>query len=228
MHICMQVGFPRLERLKILGSRKLKTIWQNQSVAHQDSFCRLKDVEISLCSSLTSMFPPSIMGRLNALKTIEINRCESLEVVFEVIRGSIDDVKAETAHDNTSSSKPFYCRSLQNIFPVAVARGLEQLHELTVGWCHQREGSIGEEAEGVIENPPHELVFLNVSSLVLEDLPQLKRFYSAGMHTSKWPSLKKLNLDGVASQVSLFGEKHDQMEPETIDGPLFLIQKVRT
>jgi hypothetical protein len=177
------------------------------------------------------------MGRLNALKTIKIYGCESLEVVFEVMRGPVDDVKAKIAHVDTSFSKHLYCPnldsvhisecdSLQHIFPVAVARGLEQLHELTVWWCKKLEGIIGEEAEGVIENPPHESVFPNVSSLLLARLPLVKSFYTAGMYTSMWPSLKQLTLGDV--QVSLFRAKHDHMDPESTNRPLFLIQKVRT
>ncbi|PRQ18278.1 putative P-loop containing nucleoside triphosphate hydrolase, leucine-rich repeat domain, L [Rosa chinensis] len=77
-----QVKFPSLERLKIYELGKLQTLWNNQPV-DQDSFSRLKEVNVSDCNSVTNVFVPRMMGRLNALETLDISNCDSLEVVFE-------------------------------------------------------------------------------------------------------------------------------------------------
>ncbi|XP_024182971.1 uncharacterized protein LOC112188155 isoform X2 [Rosa chinensis] len=79
--------FPGLERLKINQASKLKTIWHTQLA--QDSFCRLRQVEVSECVSLINVLPPSIVGRLNALEVVfpnltilSVHGCDGLRFMF--------------------------------------------------------------------------------------------------------------------------------------------------
>ncbi|KAM5587462.1 disease resistance protein [Rosa sericea] len=84
-----KVGFPILERLSIKGIGDLKKIWHVQ--LSQNSFWRLKEVGVWQCDNLISLFPPSVMERLNALETVKIWNCKSLEVVFEEIAGAKEE-----------------------------------------------------------------------------------------------------------------------------------------
>nr|XP_028954852.1 disease resistance protein RPS2-like [Malus domestica] len=76
-----KVGFPSLDTLYIWDLPKLKTIFHNQ--LHSDSFSKLRIMDVRRCHSLINIFGPSIMGRLNALETLQIKQCQSLQVVYD-------------------------------------------------------------------------------------------------------------------------------------------------
>ncbi|BFG23915.1 hypothetical protein CerSpe_101890 [Prunus speciosa] len=76
-----KVRFPSLESLIIRDVPVLRTIWDNRLAPN--SFCKLKKVEVWRCNTLINIFAPSMMGRLNALDTLQIQECKSLQAVFE-------------------------------------------------------------------------------------------------------------------------------------------------
>ncbi|KAL6194586.1 hypothetical protein ACLB2K_035668 [Fragaria x ananassa] len=126
-----KVEIPRLMTLSLKGLTKLTAIWHSQ--LSQNSFSRLKDLEVHGCGNLTSIFVPSTMGRLNALDTLLINECKSVQAVFEL--GVMDVVEehntsafTQWAHsdcENLNSVEIDSCESLQYIFPVSVAKRRE-------------------------------------------------------------------------------------------------------
>ncbi|KAM5555425.1 hypothetical protein ABKV19_023371 [Rosa sericea] len=217
-----KVRFPSLEELRIWSLDELQTIWHNNQLADQDSFCRLKQVDVRDCNSLISIFPPSIMGRLNALERLGIGSCGSLKVVFEV-----GGINVEETRVNTSSPydqlKPLYCQnleiltilyagSLKNIFPASLARGLQQLRLLWVESCRDLLEIVGEEEGGVELPTPPQFVFPKATDVSFCELPQLKSFYP-GKHTSTWPLLKELRVilrSGINEvEISIFQDKHE-------------------
>ncbi|XP_062016421.1 uncharacterized protein LOC133732844 [Rosa rugosa] len=220
-----KVGFPRLERLIIYALPKLITIWHNQ--LPQDSFCRLRKVDVQRCHNLINIFAASIMKRLNALDTLQICNCKSIQVVFEL--GGINVER----HDDPSTTqmRMSYCQnldlieidsceSLKNILPVSVAKGLEQLRKLSVTNCDGVEAIVAKEGQETTPN----LVFPKATSVTFYSLLQIKCFYN-GRHTSKWPLLKELwvnacpNVDIFASEFSRFQENLGSTQP------FFLIEK---
>ena len=240
----MQVGFPSLERLSITGIRKVKAIWHVQ--LGQDSFRRLKQVKVHRCDNLISLFPPSIMGRLNALETLKIQHCKSLEVVFELLGKSsnVKETHVDTSSPDHDQLKPFDCQNLdsiniyecdnlKNIFPASMARGLQQRTQLKVSYCSGIEEIVcKEEEEEVLKTKPPQYVFPKVTSVELSNLPQLRRFCPR-LHVSRWPLLKQLEMvrcDKVeifAAEFSMFQEKHE-MDSLMFPQPLFITDKVHT
>ncbi|KAM5584357.1 hypothetical protein ABKV19_003963 [Rosa sericea] len=220
-----KVGFPNLERLVIYDLPKLITIWHNQH--SQDSFCRLRKVDVRRCHNLINIFAASIMGRLNALDTLQIHNCKSIQGVFE-----LEGINVER-HDgpSTTQMRMSYCQnldlieidsceSLKNILPVSVAKGLEQLRELSVTNCDRVEAIVAKEGQETMPN----FVFPKATSVIFQNLPQIKCFYN-GRHTSKWPLLEELwvnecpNVDIFASEFSRFQENLGSTQP------FFLIEK---
>ncbi|KAI5336368.1 hypothetical protein L3X38_015635 [Prunus dulcis] len=190
-----KVGFPSLERLRIYDMHKLRTIWHRQLGI--DSFRKLKIVHVRRCDSLINIFASSMMGRLNALHTLCIKQCKSLQLVFDV--GVVLGVK-EAYGTSRTQLKTFgcpnldcvimdSCHNLKNIFPASVAKGLQQLSELYVQNCGILEEIVAK--EGVETTPTEEFVFPKVTFVQLQYLPQLRSFYP-GLHVSKWPLLKSL------------------------------------
>ncbi|RXH90639.1 hypothetical protein DVH24_035403 [Malus domestica] len=161
-----KVGFPSLEMLYIWDLPKLKTIFHNQ--LHSDSFGSLRIMDVRRCHSVINIFGPSIMGRLKALEFLEIEQCQSLQVVYDT---------SSTTHlngfecPNLNSIKIDSCDSLKNVFPASVAKDLKQLSRLTVKNCGLMEEIVVKE-EGP-ETTYEEFGFPKVTSLEFDNLPQL-------------------------------------------------------
>ncbi|KAH0982108.1 hypothetical protein GBA52_009285 [Prunus armeniaca] len=233
-----KVGFPSLERLIIYDLPKLRTVWHCQLAP--DSFRKLKEVVVLRCQGLINIFMPSMMGRLNALGTLVIKQCKSLQVVFDM--GVVLGVKEAYGTSSTTQLKTFgcpnldyveinSCESLKNIFPVSVAKGLQQLSELYVVNCGILEEIVAKDG---LEMTPEfvfskvTFVFSKVTLVQLQLLPQLRSFYS-GLHVSKWPLLKSLivcecgKVEILASEYSRFQERLDSGTP--IKQPFLLVDK---
>ncbi|XP_062026989.1 disease resistance protein At4g27190-like [Rosa rugosa] len=88
-----QVKFPSLERLKIDGLGKLHALWNNK-FADQDSFCQLKEVEVTYCNSLKKIFPVSVARRLQKLHSLYVSWCVEVE---EIITGE-QGLETESPH----------------------------------------------------------------------------------------------------------------------------------
>ena len=73
----MQVAFPCLESLQILGLVNVKKIWDNQ--LPQDSFSKLTNVEVTSSRKLLNIFPSCMLKRLQSLQVLKAEDCISLE-----------------------------------------------------------------------------------------------------------------------------------------------------
>ena len=130
---------------------------------------------------------------------------------------------------NLQVASAWECESLQSLFPASVARCLMQLEDLRIVNCGVEEIVSREE----IAEAAARFVFPKVTLLILRKLPKLKWYYR-GVHTSKWPLLKQLEVIGCdqieifATKILNFQEKVEQSQLETsIQQPLFLVEEVR-
>ncbi|XP_061988807.1 probable disease resistance protein At4g27220 [Rosa rugosa] len=232
-----KIRCPRLEILEIINdydsdyeNRFLQTIWHNQ--LDPDSFCRLREVCVVNCVSLRSIFPPSMMGRLSALETLHIKRCESMEVVFDERRETnVNETHGTSTTQlkdgqNLKSVDIYYCDRLKYIFPASmVTRGLQQLQKMRALDCDEMESVVAKE-EGTLESTRHpNFVFPKVESMLFESMQRLKSFYP-GMYISEWPLLKHFKFVGeveiFAAELSVFQE--GQLHAPTKQ-PFLLIDK---
>ncbi|GLU09193.1 hypothetical protein SLE2022_260660 [Rubroshorea leprosula] len=133
-----------------------------------------------------------------------------------------------------------YCEKLLNIFPVNMVGRLQNLGEVLIRNCvsleeiFEPQGLDANESEAqitaqsaLVETTPN-FVFPKVTSLHLWRLPNLKNFYTQ-MHTTEWPSLKKLDMircDKVQILASelLRTSGENQLEIQ-IERPLFWVSK---
>ncbi|PRQ18026.1 putative leucine-rich repeat domain, L domain-containing protein [Rosa chinensis] len=233
-----KIRSPRLEILQIINyygmdykNRFSQTIWHNQ--LDPDSFCRLREVSVENCVNLRSIFPPSMMGRLSALETLDIKGCESMEVVFDERRETnVNETHGTSTTQlkdgqNLKSVDIYNCHRLKYIFPSSmVTGGLQQLQKMKAGRCDEMESVVAKE-EGTLESTRHpNFVFPKVESMIFESMQRLKSFYP-GMYISEWPLLKHFKFEGeveiFAAELSVFQEK--QMHAPTKQ-PFLLIDKV--
>ncbi|XVF31255.1 hypothetical protein REPUB_Repub16aG0129700 [Reevesia pubescens] len=248
-----KVAFPSLESLSISSLRNVKMIWHNQLSVN--SFCKLGKMVVEHCNELFSIFPFGMLSTIQRLQTLKVSNCCSVEHIFEVQRSNMEetlvvvtqlrelyiqnlpklknvwnnDPQGILSFQNLSVVFVWSCWSLKNVFPASVARVLPQLKELTITSCAVEE--IVSKAEGW-ETTAINFEFDQVSLLSLWNLPQLKCFYP-GMHTKKWPMLKRLGTYHCNKVKILDTEclnlpdlKEDGQLESPIQPPLFLVEKV--
>ncbi|KAJ0099955.1 hypothetical protein Patl1_21927 [Pistacia atlantica] len=78
-----KVRFPSLERLQISHADELVNIWDDQ--VSLDSFCKIKNVFVYFCKRLVSVFPSNMLGRHQKLEYLEVQNCDSVEEIFQVL-----------------------------------------------------------------------------------------------------------------------------------------------
>lgn len=81
----MQVSCPNLEKMVISQVSELTTIW-NEGYDVENSFWKLKNVHITECNKLRTVFPVNISKNLHNLKTLEVRNCSSMTSIFTVMR----------------------------------------------------------------------------------------------------------------------------------------------
>ncbi|KAL4613773.1 hypothetical protein ACB092_07G004500 [Castanea dentata] len=248
-----EVAFFNLETIFINGINNLKMLWHNQLVP--DSICKIKKLHVGSCKNLMNVFPPNMLRRLQNLEELKIEDCNSVEEVFEVRGENVDeicdkgstqlrnltlinlpklkhvwtsDLEAILTFPNLRHVKVSRCKTLKSLFPVSVAKSLEQLESLHISHCELVEEIVTLE-EG--SERMTKFVFPQITSLTLQSLPELKCFYP-GKHTSEWPSLKSLTISKcdkvkiVASNELSFTETDELGDHVLVQQPLFLIQEV--
>ena len=249
-----QFAFPRLERFTIMHMEKLKIIWHDQLA--EDSFFKLQSLFVHYCKNLVNVFVSNMLTRFQSLERLEVCYCGSLQEVFELQRHDVRESHAVTAiplkslilhhlpkmkqvwnkdpqgifsFQNLQEISVWECESLQSLFPASVARCLMQLENLRIADCGVEEIVSREDGAEAIER----FVFPKVTLLLLGKLPKLK-WFRRGVHTSKWPLLKELEVSGCdqieifTSKLLNFQETVEQSQLETsIQQPLFLIEGVR-
>lgn len=189
----------------------LKSIWPGKLI--QNSFCKLKKLEITSCNQLLNVFPSHVPNKLQSMESLNLGYCLALVVVYEIdaIREqeleieiplktlSLEhlpnleylwnkDPRGKIKFQNLFMVKATKCKSLKHVFPFSVAKDLLQLHELEVSDCGVEE--IIAKDQGEVEEYVG-LVFSRLLSLKFLNLQELRCFCS-GNHNFRFPLLNQL------------------------------------
>ncbi|KAI4313408.1 hypothetical protein L6164_026392 [Bauhinia variegata] len=266
---CEKVMFPSLEKLTIDGLDKLNMIWNrlmaednthNSSICDKmkenwhghiayGSFCSLKTLKVANCEGISKVLSFNLLKLLNNLEELEVEGCNSVEVVFELekitskerhvapmchlrklILISLPNLKNVWNKDpqgilefqNLSIIKAADCQHMNYLLPVSVAKALPNLLELVLEKCTGLENIVAME-EGL--DASVRFMFPKVTLLWLWDLPKLKGFYPRG-YITKWPQLRKLIYLCIPKEVNCFGSKYLCFsESRFEDGPQALVQQ---
>ena len=233
-------------------------IWSNQHIS--DCFGKLEKLTVSYCKNLTNIVPPNMLRTLQNLKQLDIYGCDSLEEVFDIqwtnnVEESRDIPAAELISLELSNLKKLKhvwstdtqgiitfaklrtlkiddCSSLKSVFPISVVKALMQLETLQIDDCAMVEEIVAKE-EGIETTTL--FVFPQLTTLTLQNLPELKSFYPA-KHISEWPSLRSLTIERCNKLMKIFGSNKSSMQETNgvghyaslIQQPLFFIEKVTT
>ncbi|XP_045824890.1 uncharacterized protein LOC123917261 isoform X2 [Trifolium pratense] len=247
--------FGGFKQLKLSRYPELKGLWYGQP--QHNVFRSLKYLVVHKCDFLSDvLFQPNLLEVLMNLEELDITYCDSLEAVFDMKGGEFEKeilVKNSTQlkkltlsnlpklkhvwKEDQHSTMGFQnlievsveeCPSLKSLFPLSVARDMNQIQTLEVTSCGIEE-IVGRE-EGVDEIV--EFVFPNLTSIRLHHLAKLKTFFG-GVHSLQCKSLKTINLfrcpeielfkaEPLSQQVSA---RNDELNITTYQ-PLFVIEEV--
>ncbi|RDX98021.1 Disease resistance protein, partial [Mucuna pruriens] len=143
-----------LQQLKIEYCKQLYYI----SFPRNSKLYRLKEISISSCPKLTSLFMPSIADTLVLLESLEISECNELK---HIIEWNVDCAQTHTSLKlpKLSTLRIKNCIKLEYIFPVCF--GTEMEHHLSM-FKHQS----------------HQLHSLpNLKTLYCSECPRLSKFF---------------------------------------------------
>ncbi|KAL5756983.1 hypothetical protein ACOSQ2_021729 [Xanthoceras sorbifolium] len=180
-------SFVQLQFLYIKDCRELKEIVRSDDLGNNVELPSLNKLWIWECHKMKTLISGDKVTFPN-LKEIEMDFMDNLEMIWH---NQLEDSKNIQCCQQLCKVKVSSCKSLKNIFPASIARNLSRLNHIYVKKCGITE--IVEKEGGVKEAVDRTFVFPELTSLRLHNLQQLRCFYP-GMHTTKWPMLKKLEL----------------------------------
>ncbi|KAH9752720.1 Disease resistance protein [Citrus sinensis] len=119
-----------------------------------------------------------------------------------------------------------HCNKLKYIFLVSMIQSFEHLQEVEIVNCRGLQEIISEDR---VDHVTPRFVFQRVTTLILQELPELKCLYH-GMHTSEWPALKILVVSGCDKLKTFAADSSQNNEDDQLgipaQRPLFLFKKI--
>ncbi|KAI4354224.1 hypothetical protein L6164_003112 [Bauhinia variegata] len=164
----------KLRYLEISDYPELKDIWQSR--VDEGKFQSLETLTISHCEWFSKAIQVKALEHLNSLKQLEVESCDSVEVVFDLeeatyrardfvpcaeleklILTSLSNLKHIWSKDphkifsfqNLVVINVSNCHCLKFIFPLSVTEDLMQLEELRIGNCNELETIVKREGEKI-------------------------------------------------------------------------------
>ncbi|KAL3612742.1 hypothetical protein D5086_003762, partial [Populus alba] len=201
-----QIGFRSVEGLEniALSSDQMTTHGHG---SQKDFFQRLKHVEVSECGDIRTLFPAKWRQALKNLRRVEINRCDSLEEVFELDEGINEEKelsfltelqlswlpelkciwKGPTRHVSLHSLTCLALYSLHKltfIFTPSLAQSLIHLETLRIEHCRGLKRLIKEEQDGEREIIPESLGFPKLKTLCIVSCHYLEYVFPVSVSPS--------------------------------------------
>ncbi|GKV51382.1 hypothetical protein SLEP1_g58045 [Rubroshorea leprosula] len=218
-----RILFPKLEELTFEGLPKLKRFCFGYYLV----FPFLTELLIKKCPLLETFISNSITSNQKANERVEEKNLEDYVHTYTPPLFS-----TKVVFPNLKELFIFQMGSLIRIWDEQLDE--DSFHKLYLLQIFEPQGLDADESEAqitsqsaLVETAPN-FVFPKVTSLDLQWLPNLKSFYTQ-IHTTEWPSLKKLNVSGchkvqiIASELSrTSGEKQLEIQ---IKRPLFWVSK---
>ncbi|KAF2306656.1 hypothetical protein GH714_020153 [Hevea brasiliensis] len=130
------VSFSKLEVLSIQSMNNLKNIWHNQLAA--DSFCKLKSLTITGCSSLMTVFPLAVLERFQRLEKLDLQLCYSVQEIYQLQGYNVKEVNVAAAFE-LRDLLIHCCHSLKHIWSkdpqgVFTLQNLKSVHVRRTCW----------------------------------------------------------------------------------------------
>ncbi|XVF70607.1 hypothetical protein PTKIN_Ptkin11bG0176500 [Pterospermum kingtungense] len=192
-----------LKELKLEQLPQLKCIWKGST--HHVNLQRLKVMRIERCHKLAFLFSPSLAQTLLHLEELQIRFCTELEHIIST--------EPESDGHGTVSNTCFYppvcwlklktlkitsCRKLEYVFPITLARGLQQLERIEISHSRQLKQVFNNMAKE--EDNGHDILLPHLQYLVLEYLKNMSSLCPRNYFVMS-PPLKRFHVDNCPKWV---------------------------
>ncbi|OMO62441.1 disease resistance protein [Corchorus capsularis] len=128
-----KVSFPRLMALEVKGCGKWKKIWPDKLTP--DSFGYFKFFKLDQCRGFSSIFPSSMVDRLQELESLEISHCDDLESIIEPPRLSSIESSSKFVFSKVRWMKLKSLSQLKSFYPSMHTTEWPSLEKLRVTGC---------------------------------------------------------------------------------------------
>ncbi|XVF30815.1 hypothetical protein REPUB_Repub16aG0090700 [Reevesia pubescens] len=237
-----RVVFPRLEHLHLHRLPNLKRFCCGSPI----EFRSLKKLQIKYCDVLSTFHCDctSSVGKSSNISTDHNLRTHIRLPLFnhKVALPMLEDLQitkltnlerlwpnqlADESYPNLIQLRLEKCNKLLNVFPLSMSRRLQRLQSLNIGMCQLLEEIFEPQQNHSSFIEPLSFEFPQVTYLQLRILPKLKGFYHE-MHTTNWPSLKHMCMEGCDKVEILFASQETREKSQqdvSIQQPLFWVNK---
>ncbi|XP_045802095.1 uncharacterized protein LOC123895675 isoform X1 [Trifolium pratense] len=191
-----------MEEISLSEHHDLQILW-NCGVGDLEKswFYNLKTLRLEDCDNLSCAIPSNIFLCLKSLKELEVRNCNKVGQIFGnlendnmTIRSQLKNLTLEGLSDlkhvwgenyqgnlifqNLLHVSVIDCDGLKTLFPAAVAKNIKKLETLQIESCQNLLEIVGKEVYvGVAADDTEKFVFPCLTSLDLNDLPELTYFY---------------------------------------------------
>ncbi|KAK3006903.1 hypothetical protein RJ639_015608 [Escallonia herrerae] len=217
-----KVVFPVLEELHLRELPKVKDIWHPQLTA-DSYFCRLRVLRIIRCHSIVTVMPTYLAQSLKNLEGLSVMFCDLVEDVVSGAERPFIGNNATSAMlpcirevllrglpglmhmwwnkgphgflslQNLNSLSISMCEGLGYLISCSAAKCLIRLKSLEIESCEKMKEIVTTQRQEDNEESSEAIVFPQLCTLRLYDLPNLMTFYQKRC-TLEWPSLKTLTI----------------------------------
>ncbi|KAF2294527.1 hypothetical protein GH714_012240 [Hevea brasiliensis] len=194
-------------------------------------FYNVKSLTVDKCAIFDIPVPANVLPFLNKLEKLQVEYCDSAEIVFDLEGLSADDGHigllpqlSKLRLTNLPMLRHLWnkdplgilefnnlrllhvenCNSLKNIFTWSTALCLMQLEEIKLSNCNTIEDIIEKEGPEEATSSADKMILPSLKFVDLECLPKFSSFYS-GSSNLECLSLKKLSIYECPSMKNVFG-----------------------
>ncbi|XP_058007428.1 uncharacterized protein LOC110661427 isoform X2 [Hevea brasiliensis] len=206
-------------------------------------FHNVQSLTVDQCAISDIPVPANLLQFLNKLEKLQVEYCDSAEIVFDLEGLSVDDGHTELLpqlsklhlanlpmlrhlwnkdplgileFNNLRLLHVENCNSLKNIFTWSTALCLMQLEEIKLSNCNTIEEIIEKEGPEEATSSADKMILPSLKFVDLECLPKFSSFYS-GSSNLECLSLKKLSIYECPSMKNVFGTLVRLHRPNTND-----------
>ncbi|KAL8248398.1 hypothetical protein R6Q59_005266 [Mikania micrantha] len=205
----LQLPFQNLTNISLWSCHRLKYLFsplmsgEELINACRSSLCQYpKKISIIDCDAISVLIPWYAVGKMKRLEELEIWNCKTITKVFDEGSASGTTLTTPTVLLKTTNHVPQLsnlkkveisnCDLLSHVFTFSTLESLKQLKFLSVKDCNDIQEIVKEEIhETTSSKDDHVVVFPRLTTLQLEELPNLKGFF-LGKNKFRWPLLDTL------------------------------------